>query len=173
MPSGLALDSRRGFLYEAAAGSVRIFDADSLDLLAVAPAPAPGGAVAYDPVTDQIYFLHEGRLSAAPASALVPEASGPLDTLPPAVPVAAISPLAGTAAGDRLGPPHAGRRLLRLQPDRRLTADQWRWRADLGGTGRRPAAALPLRDRHCRLSSLRPRPHSLRRHRGVGSVPFP
>ena len=87
------IDDGRGVVYEAVAGSVRVFSASTLDLLAVTPAPAPGAIVAYDRASDVVYFLHEGRLAAVPASALVSRAAPPAMVQPPAAPVAELLPL--------------------------------------------------------------------------------
>jgi photosystem II stability/assembly factor-like uncharacterized protein len=81
--SRLYIDPTRGRLYEAA-GPLQVLDAATLDLLLSVPSPVAGELVGYDPGTDQLYFLGEGKLHILSARAIQPP--------PPEAPEAASPP---------------------------------------------------------------------------------
>jgi len=64
------VDPKRQRLYEHAGQVLRVMDAQSMALQMVVPAPAEGLLVGCDPLTDQLYFLHEGRLLRVPGEAV-------------------------------------------------------------------------------------------------------
>lgn len=89
MPNGLAVDPGRARVYETQAGSMRVFDNRTMDLLMVVPLPTPGQLAGYDPQTDQLYFLADGQLQVWPAEAIRPPAPQPL--MPAQPPAQAVS----------------------------------------------------------------------------------
>ncbi|HXV99916.1 MAG TPA: hypothetical protein VEC93_15975, partial [Anaerolineae bacterium] len=89
------VDSKRQRLYESVDGNLRVFDAQSMDLLLALPQPVAGELVGYDPKTDQLYFRDERQLQVWPAAAIEhPQPQSLSPALPPAEPAnfLAISP---------------------------------------------------------------------------------
>jgi photosystem II stability/assembly factor-like uncharacterized protein len=83
----LYVDPTRGRLYEAA-DPLQVLDAGTLDLMLSVPSPVAGELVGYDPGTDQLYFLSEGKLHILPARAIQPPSSeAPEAASPPEKPV--------------------------------------------------------------------------------------
>ncbi|MGE5603083.1 MAG: hypothetical protein ACM30E_08530 [Nitrososphaerales archaeon] len=74
----LHLDAARQRLYAQNAGGIQVFDARNMALVMLAPSPVPGQLAGYDPTTDQLYFLADGRLRSWPASAIQPPTPQPL-----------------------------------------------------------------------------------------------
>ncbi|MFQ5855935.1 MAG: hypothetical protein ACE5LU_09860 [Anaerolineae bacterium] len=72
------VDATRRRLYEAAAGTLRVLDAETMALIMVVPLPFEGQLVGYDPQTNQLYFLTDGQLRLWPISAVQPPAAEPL-----------------------------------------------------------------------------------------------
>jgi photosystem II stability/assembly factor-like uncharacterized protein len=88
---GFQVDPVRNRLYEAVDGNLRVFDAQTMTLLMSVPQPADGQLAGYDPKTDQLYFLSNGRLQPWPAGAIqAPVAEPLLPSQPPAKPVSAL-----------------------------------------------------------------------------------
>lgn len=86
--SSLFVDAARKRLYETSAGGLKVFDAETMTLLMNVPRPVEGDLVGYDPQTDQLYFLADGKLHRWPASAIQPPTPEPLlASDPPARPV--------------------------------------------------------------------------------------
>ena len=96
------LDARRKRVYQnGSTGMMRVFDADSMRLLMVRPSPAPGQLAGYDPTTDQLYFLENGRLRVAPAARLAePTAQPPVAVAAPAGPLNSLA-LSPDYGGDK------------------------------------------------------------------------
>lgn len=69
MTADVYLDTVRGLLYESG-GGFRVLDAGTLDLLLSVRSPVEGDLVGYDPGTDQLYFLSEGKLRMWSAGAI-------------------------------------------------------------------------------------------------------
>jgi photosystem II stability/assembly factor-like uncharacterized protein/tetratricopeptide (TPR) repeat protein len=89
--AGSQIDTRRQRLYEAAAGTLYVFDAQTMSLMMSIPQPADGQLAGYDPQTEQLYFVSEGRLAVWPISALhAPRPEPWLSWQPPAQPVHAL-----------------------------------------------------------------------------------
>ena len=64
------LDTRRGRLYQSGDGSVRILNPAGMTLAAVAPQPVRGVLAAYDPESDQVYFVDGATVRPWPAAKL-------------------------------------------------------------------------------------------------------
>jgi photosystem II stability/assembly factor-like uncharacterized protein len=91
MLPGFQVDPVRQRLYQAVDGNLRVFDAQRMTLLMSVPQPVDGQLAGYDPKTDQLYFLSDGRLQPWPAGAIEAPASTPLfPSQPPAKPVSAL-----------------------------------------------------------------------------------
>lgn len=93
---GLQVDTRRGRLYWSVGRSLRVLDANDLRLLMTVPLPRPGQLVGFDAVTDQAYFLSEGRLWALSGAAVRPPTAALLPLARP--PARAVSRLAVSPA---------------------------------------------------------------------------
>ncbi len=88
---GFQVDPVRNWLYEAVDGNLRVFDAGTMALLMSVPQPVDGQLAGYDPKTDQLYFLSDGRLDMWPAGAIQAPAAEPLlSSQPPVKPVSAL-----------------------------------------------------------------------------------
>ncbi len=87
-PSSIQVDVTRQWLYESTSGNLRILDARTMSLVMSLPQPAAGQLAGYDPQTDQLYFLADGRLRPWPVSAIQAPSPEPLLTAqPPAKPI--------------------------------------------------------------------------------------
>jgi len=64
---GLAVDARRGLLYQGSAQRLHVFDFREMALAFVTALPTRGQVVGYDEQTDTLFLLHEGRLNLWPA----------------------------------------------------------------------------------------------------------
>jgi photosystem II stability/assembly factor-like uncharacterized protein len=89
------IDERRKRVYQPVAGGLAVFDSETLGLLMLLPAPAPGALAGFDATSDQLIYLHEGRLAFVPAGNLA-QAAQPLT---PAVPPAAAVHQIGVSPG--------------------------------------------------------------------------
>jgi photosystem II stability/assembly factor-like uncharacterized protein len=88
---GFQVDPVRNRLYEAVDGNLRVFDSGTMALLMSVPQPIDGQLAGYDPKTDQLYFLSDGRLDIWPAGAIQAPTPEPLlPSQPPARPVSAL-----------------------------------------------------------------------------------
>jgi photosystem II stability/assembly factor-like uncharacterized protein len=88
---GFQVDPGRQRLYEAVDGNLRVSDAQTMTLLMSVPQPVDGQLVGYDPKTDQLYFLSNGRLQPWPVGAIQAPAPDPLlPSQPPVKPVTAL-----------------------------------------------------------------------------------
>lgn len=78
------LDAARQRLYQGSNGAIRIFNPADMTLTAVIPQPVRGTLAAYDPVTDQVYFVDGATVRPWPAAKLKPAAAAPVkvQTLP-------------------------------------------------------------------------------------------
>ncbi len=91
MSPGFQVDPVRQRLYEAVDGDLRVFDAQTMTLLMSVPQPVDGQLAGYDPKTDQLYFLSNGRLQPWPAGAIQAPTAEPLfPSQPPDKPVSAL-----------------------------------------------------------------------------------
>lgn len=75
--SPFQLDPKRLQLYQSSEGAIRIFDAFDMSLRAVVAQPARGTLAAYDPRTDQVYFVDGGAVRPFAASRLLAPAPAP------------------------------------------------------------------------------------------------
>ncbi len=83
-----AVDRARQRLYGDIGGSLGVLDAQTMDLLFVAPYPGAGQTVGFDAVADRLYFLLDGRLRAVAAGEVkAPMAQNLAPTVAPTVPV--------------------------------------------------------------------------------------
>jgi len=90
--NGFQVDRKRGRLYEATEWDIRVFDAETMALLYAVPKPVKGFLSGFDPKTDNLYFLDEGRLRIAPLNVVRPPVPEPLTpATPPANPVRSLS----------------------------------------------------------------------------------
>jgi photosystem II stability/assembly factor-like uncharacterized protein len=91
MSPGLQADPVRQRLYEAVDGNLRVLDARTMTLLMSVPQPVDGQLVGYDPKTDQLYFLSDGRLQPWSVGAIQAPAPAPLfPSQPPVKPVTSL-----------------------------------------------------------------------------------
>lgn len=74
----LFVDVARGRLYESHF-DLRVLDTASLSLAMSVPKPVEGELAGFDPKTDQLYFLSEGKLGIFPASAIEPPSPEPVE----------------------------------------------------------------------------------------------
>jgi photosystem II stability/assembly factor-like uncharacterized protein len=79
-------------LPEATRASLRVFDLDGLVLRMEVSLPRAGSLAAYDPATDQLYFLDDGQLWRTAAGAIRPPAPADLPPeQPPSLPVTSLA----------------------------------------------------------------------------------
>lgn len=84
----LQVDGGRQRLYLGAGSFLGVLDLEDMALLYGATLPQPGCLAGFDPVTDQLVFLEEGRLWLHPASAVAPQQPATRGAIaPPAKPV--------------------------------------------------------------------------------------
>jgi hypothetical protein len=76
------VDSSRDRLYESS-GGLRVVDAKTMALLISIPSPVEGRLLGYDPMTDQLHFVSDGRLYTWPAGAIQPPSPEPLEISEP------------------------------------------------------------------------------------------
>ncbi len=72
--SGFQVDEGRGWLYELSTAGFQILDMDTMAVVQTLPPPIEGQLVAFDPVTDNLYFVarEDGRFFVWPAQEWAP-----------------------------------------------------------------------------------------------------